>query len=120
MGLNINIYDNENAKINEYNLQLRNATYMIANGAGFGFTSHTLLDGSTVVKTSSDSGLIYDLEADKGTIDIPHCRNSFSTTSEHVERLIQNPPSPLYLNYYECTSGLWNIILNASGVTGAN
>lgn len=114
--LNINTYDEENVKINEYNLQLRNATPYLDNG----FTGHNLADGTTVLETSNSNGVIYDSSDDKDTIDLAHCRNSYSTTPENVKRLLQNPPSPLYLNYYECTSSLWNIIFNASGVAQAN
>ena len=115
--LNINMYDTENAKINEYNLQLQNITVLVDTGVG---TQMTLADTSTILDTSGPTGYFYDLASDRGTIDKAHCANSYSTTAPNWQKFIESPPSPLYLNYFECTSNLWNIILEASGVAGAN
>merc|ERR1719359_2090338 len=107
--LNVNMYDNEN------NLQLSNITTLIDDG-----TQMTLEDTSTVLHTVGSTGFFYDLASDRGTIDKAHCANSYSTTAPNWHKFIESPPSPLYLNYFECTSGLWNIIIVASGVAGAN
>lgn len=115
--LNVNMYDTQNVRINMFNLQLRNASFLIEQGVA---SSESLADGTTMVQTDIYGGATYNTSTDKGTIDVPHCANSYSTSKQYEDAFVNNPPAPLYLNYYECTSGLWTIILNSSGVAGGN